>query len=53
MKVQMENYKPCDEILKFKDIVIWNLIEENRKQLEIVVQEEKVRFYERLEQWTK
>lgn len=34
MKLQMENFKPHDEILKFKDIIIWGLIELRQKSIE-------------------
>jgi len=30
MKLEMENFKPHDEILKFKDMIIWQLVEDRK-----------------------
>lgn len=35
MKVLMENFKPNDEIIKFKDMITWKLIEHQRSVIEI------------------
>lgn len=53
MKIQMENFKPSEEILKFKDAVIWSLIQDNKKELIAIQDEEKQVYIQKLDRWTK
>ncbi|KAL4485798.1 hypothetical protein ABPG72_012338 [Tetrahymena utriculariae] len=52
IKVQMENFKPNDEILKFKDLIIWDLIEEKNKHLESIRVLQTESYQSKLELWT-